>query len=211
MNLHKLSKVFQNRVPQPEGKYQRFSVLVPIVKVKDELELLFEIRSKNLKTQPGEICFPGGKIEENETALDGAARETVEELNISSTQIEILGPLDYLVTPFNLILYPFLGTICDVNVEDIHFAQDEVSDIFTVPLKYFLENKPLEHIVHINAHIHKDFPFHMVQDGENYRWRTGKYPILFYTYKNHIIWGMTARIIKNLVDLLNEQEFGQNI
>jgi hypothetical protein len=44
----------------------------------------------------------------------------------------------------------------------------------------------------------------MIQNGKNYKWKVGKLPELFYEYNGHIIWGMTARIVKNLVNILKE-------
>ncbi|WZL74190.1 CoA pyrophosphatase [Clostridiaceae bacterium 35-E11] len=204
MDIQIVKSKIQGRKARPEGRYRRFSVLVPIVKVKDELELLFEIRSETLRTQPREICFPGGKIEKNESAQHCAIRETCEELNLTSNNIEILGRLDYLVMPYNLILYPYAGSLMNVKVEEIQFNRDEVSDIFTVPIKYFMDNPPLEHYVDLRTYVDEGFPFHMIQNGKDYHWRTGKHPVLFYAYGNHIIWGMTARIVKNFINILKD-------
>jgi 8-oxo-dGTP pyrophosphatase MutT (NUDIX family) len=200
MRLDTIQKIFEHKECNPEGKYEKFSVLVPIVKVKEELELLFEVRSSNLKVQPKEICFPGGKMENNESKEMCAIRETCEELNISPNHIEIFSPLDFLVLPYNLILYPFLGYISQINLENLDFNKDEVAEIFTVPLNFFLENEPTKHYIDLEAHIPDSFPFHMIPSGKDYHWRTGKYPVLFYEYNNYVIWGMTARIVKNFVD-----------
>ncbi|QEK12861.1 CoA pyrophosphatase [Crassaminicella thermophila] len=205
MNLNMIQSKFQSRNSSPEGEYERFSVLVPIVKVKDQLELLFEVRSKSLKVQPREICFPGGKLEKNESIKQCAIRETCEELNISPEKIQIFGPLDFLVLPYNLILYPFLGTISNINIHNISFNKDEVSEIFTVPIDFFIKNKPQEHHIYLNANIPEDFPYHLIPSGKNYSWKTGKYPVLFYKYKNYVIWGITARIIKNLISIIKDQ------
>ncbi|WP_053955983.1 NUDIX hydrolase [Inediibacterium massiliense] len=206
MNIDNIKQKIKERQATPEGKYDIFSVLVPIIKVKDELELLFEVRSENLSIQPREICFPGGKLEQNESPYECAIRETCEELNVSPTNICILGDLDFLVLPYNLILYPFLGTLKNIPIEKIHFNKDEVSKIFTVPLNFFIENKPILHYVDLHAQMPNDFPFHMIPSGKDYKWRTGKYPVLFYFYNEYVIWGMTARIIKNLVDILQEND-----
>ncbi len=205
MTCKHLKSIFKNRVSSPEGRYNRFAVLAPIVKIQDKLKLLFEVRSKHLKNQPTEICFPGGKMEDGESPADCAIRETCEELNILPNQIEIFGPLDYLVMPYNIILYPFLGDINSIFIESISFNKDEVSDIFTVPLDYFINNPPLKRFVYLKTDVPEDFPFHMIQNGKNYNWKTGKRPILFYSYKDRIIWGITARIIKNLVNILLEK------
>ncbi|NEU34154.1 CoA pyrophosphatase, partial [bacterium LRH843] len=62
-------------------EFLQFAVLVPLVQKQDELHVLFEVRAHHLRRQPGEICFPGGKIEPNDsTPQDAAVRETTEEL-----------------------------------------------------------------------------------------------------------------------------------
>ncbi|MBB6214091.1 8-oxo-dGTP pyrophosphatase MutT (NUDIX family) [Anaerosolibacter carboniphilus] len=205
MEFEKMKDTIHHRISKPEGTFQRFSILVPIVKVQGELHLLFEVRAAHLRNQPGEICFPGGKIEKNETPEEAALRETSEELNLGIEDLEMIGPLDYVVTPFNTILYPFLGTLLQTNVEEIHFNPSEVGSIFTVPLDFFFNTEPENHFIYINASVHDNFPFHMIQNGKNYKWKVGKYPELFYEYNGHIIWGMTARIVKNLVNILKEE------
>ncbi|MFZ5968019.1 MAG: NUDIX hydrolase [Bacillota bacterium] len=200
MNIKHLQSVLKERHPKPDGDYQEFSIFVPLVHVNDELQLLFEVRSETLRNQPGEICFPGGRIEKFETPEQAALRETSEELNISLTLLEVLAPLDYIVTPFNVILYPFLGTLNIQNMDEIQFNRDEVAEIFTVPLSFFINQPPITHYINITTSPNQDFPFDMIQNGERYNWRVGKYPVLFYEYQDKIIWGMTARIVKSFIE-----------
>lgn len=63
-----------------------------MVEVNGEDALLFEVRSKRLEMQPGEICFPGGRIESGETPETAALRELWEELRVPSRQVTLLGP-----------------------------------------------------------------------------------------------------------------------
>ncbi|WP_432663458.1 CoA pyrophosphatase [Wukongibacter baidiensis] len=202
MQFDNIYKKFQSRVPVPEGQYNSYAVLIPLIHVDNEIHLLFEVRSEKLNTQPGEICFPGGKIEENESPMESAIRETCEELNIEDSNIQVLGQTDYVITPFNLILYPFIGLINNVQVEDIKYNSDEVGSIFTVPLSFFMNNNPETHYVKNKLEVSSKFPFHKIQNGKVYNFRTGKYPIYFYEYKNYVIWGMTARIINNFIEIL---------
>ncbi len=202
MDLNKLKKIMENHVPTPEGEYKTFSVLVPLIEVNNDLHLLFEIRSENLNTQPGEICFPGGKIETGETPVKCAIRETCEELNISTNSINIFGALDFLVLPYNLILYPFLGSLGNMPIDSIDYSRDEVSGVFSVPLTFFIENPPKCHPIELKTLTDENFPYHLLENGEDYDWRSGKYPVYFYLYNEHVIWGMTARIIKNFIDII---------
>lgn len=204
MQLDNIYNKLKSRKPVPEGNYKSYGVLIPLIYVNDNIHLLFEVRSESLKTQPGEICFPGGKIEENESPLQSAIRETCEELNIKESDIEIIGQTDYIVTPFNLIIYPFVGFIKNIDIKNINFNLDEVGSIFTVPMDFFVNNSPEKYFVKNNLEMSQDFPFEKIQNGKVYNFRSGKYPISFYEYDKHIIWGITARIINNVMNILNQ-------
>ena len=176
--------------------YTEFSVLIPILINKNNYELLYEIRSENLKNQPNEICFPGGKIEKGESKEEAAKRETVEELLIDSDDVNIIGPSDIMVTPFNTIVYPYVGIIKNYEYT---YNNDEVKEVFTVPLSFFLYNEPQCHYIDVSLAPQNDFPYHLIQKGKDYRWGKGKYPVYFYIYKDKIIWGITARITYDFI------------
>lgn len=75
-------------------------MLIPLVEKDGELHLLFEVRAKHMESQPGEICFPGGHVEQGENPKDAALRETFEELGIPTEKIELIGPATFFtVTP----------------------------------------------------------------------------------------------------------------
>lgn len=187
---------------KPLGIKKYFSVVLPLIYLNDELHILYEVRSFNLNTQPGEISFPGGYVEDGESFLEAGIRETMEELNIKKDNINILGELDYIASPYNFILYSYLALLEDINVYNIDYNKDEVDHIFTVPLKFFLENEPILDYVLLETITKEDFPYHLIQDGKNYNWKKANYPVYFYKYNDYIIWGMTARITKNFIDIL---------
>jgi len=176
--------------------YTEFSVLIPILVNKNNYELLYEIRSENLKNQPNEICFPGGKIEKDESKEDAAKRETVEELLLDYDDVDIIGPSDIIVTPFNIIVYPYVGIIKNYNYT---YNEDEVKEVFTVPLSFFLYNEPKFHYIDVKLIPENDFPYDLIQNGKDYRWGKGKYPVYFYIYRDKIIWGITARITYDFI------------
>ena len=83
------------------------AVLLPLVPTKEGVALLFEVRSKALKRQPGEICFPGGKAEcTDKDFRQTAVRECCEELGLAPTDITVLGELSTLVTYSGPIIQP---------------------------------------------------------------------------------------------------------
>ena len=169
------------------------AVLITLVDVATEPQIVFEVRAGNLKRQPGEICFPGGKHESADPSLAvTAVRETCEELGLEQEDIELLGELDTFVTFAGPVIHPFVGVLH--HPEKIHFNPQEVQEIFTVPLKFFLENEPDCYKMDMADRPPKDFP---VLLGENQGgWRLRKhYNVYFYTYEKYVIWGMTARML----------------
>ncbi|MDD2492165.1 MAG: CoA pyrophosphatase, partial [Bacteroidales bacterium] len=180
--------------------YVESSVLVPIIESKNGLSLLYEIRSESLKKQPNEICFPGGKIEKGESKKNAAIRETTEELLISYEDIQFIGASDILVTPFNTIIYPFIGVLKDYKGT----FNNEVKNVFTVPLSFLMSYEPTYFYLDVNMQPENDFPYHLIQKGENYKWGKGKYPVYFYIYEDKVIWGITARITYDFIKAIKE-------
>ena len=202
MNIEKIRELIKNRTPKPIDVEKEYAVLIPIIERDDRLEVIFEVRSNNLNTQPGEISFPGGELEENETFQEAAIRETMEELNIGKENIEVLGELDYIVSYGNIIIRCFLGRITNIDLEDILPNSYEVDHIFTVPLDFFLEKEPDTYYFDIYPLLNDHFPYELIPKGREYNWRRGKYTLMFYKYKDYIIWGLTARLMKGFVDIL---------
>ncbi len=200
VNIDKIKEVFKNYSPKPIGVENCFSVLISLAKKNNSLHLLYELRSKNLERQPGEVSFPGGEIEGSETPKNAAIRESCEELNLQSNNIEILGEADYLLTPFNYLIYSYVGFLkIDINLIK---PNEEVEEVFTVPLEYFLSNEPLVHNTYLTNKVDESFPYDLIPNGKNYNWRVGKYPVYFYVYEEKIIWGITARLTYEFIKKL---------
>jgi 8-oxo-dGTP pyrophosphatase MutT (NUDIX family) len=176
------------------------AVLVPLVRQDGELTVLFEVRASHMAWQPGEICFPGGRIEpKDDDALYAAVRETSEELGIESDDIQVLGSLGEIVSPIGVRLYPFVGHIAD-GVQ-LNISQDEVAEIFMVPLNFLLTTEPL--IGHMEAATRPlaDFPSSLLP-GYSQDWkRRTTYSVLFYQYRQHVIWGLTAQVLQHFITM----------
>lgn len=198
MKLNEIKDKMKHTLPHPIDDDLRFSVLLPLIEIDGELHLIYEVRSESIK-QPGEISFPGGKIEENESPEYAAVRETFEELGIDEANIEILAELDYATSKRGSFVYTFLGYIKNTDTSKINYNRDEVSELFFVPLSYFLENKPEKYYMNYYPKADNDFPYHMVSDGKNYNWESIRYPVYFYKYKDYIIWGLTAKITYSFI------------
>ncbi len=199
--LERIEQQFRGRERKilDQHLYVRSAVLLPLVECEDELGVLFEVRAHHLKRQPGEICFPGGKVDENDANEEAAAvRETCEELGLSPGQVQVYGPLDVLIGAFPLMITPFVGTI---PYEAIVPNPDEVAKVFAVPLSVLYQMQPKRFDVPVKAHPDEDFPFHLIPGGRNYKWRTYTLPEYFYCYEDKVIWGLTARILRHFLEL----------
>lgn len=179
-----------NRIEQEKEKVS--AVMIPLIRKGNGYHILFEVRSNKLSHQPGEICFPGGKRECNETSMEAAIRETCEELLVSESDIELYGPLDYFLSPAGLRIDAYLGELKEYSGQ---YSKDEVAEIFTVPLEFFQHTQPERYYNKVNMHPEDDFPFDKVPGGRDYPWARGKYEVLFYEYDGYIIWGLTAKIL----------------
>ena len=142
--------------------------------------------------QPGDICLPGGGIEQDETPVQATVRELMEELRIEREQIEVIGPSSIFVTGMQQI-HSFL---CRITGYTGSFQEKEVSKILRVPVSFFIETRPEIHDVVWKPEMGDDFPFDKIHGGKNYGWREHKSRIRFYEYEGHVIWGITARIME---------------
>lgn len=199
--VDKIKKIFRDREPNIIGNLKKSAVMVLLCEEEGKTYIIFEVRSLKLRNQPGDICLPGGKMEKGETPKVTAIRETMEELNLEKENLEFIGSMDYLITPYNFIIYPF---VAKANTSDIKPNKDEVDHIFKVPIEFFIKNSPDFHELSIMPNPDEQFPYHLIRNGKNYKFRSGKIPEYFYKYDNYIIWGFTALIIKSFVDIIKE-------
>lgn len=122
------------------GNFSKYAVLLPLLEKEDGIHVLFEERSHKLRRQPGDICFPGGRIDKQDSNEQAAAlRETHEELGLKKEDIYNVFPIDYLVSPFGMIVYPYAGFVR--NHHQITPNPSEVETIFTVPLSFLWKNR----------------------------------------------------------------------
>lgn len=197
----KLENTFKDYIPKRIGESHalRASVLIPLIRHADSsIHILFQVRSSKLPEQPGDICFPGGMAEPGEIPDQTAVRETSEELLVDPSCIELIGPSDILASG-KLLVHPYVGWLNDYENT---FSKDEVKEVFTVPLQWLLEHEPERHVMEWKPTFQEDFPFDKIVGGRNYAWRERKDTVLFYEYEDHVIWGMTAKMLEAFLNIL---------
>ncbi len=197
-------KAFKGHIPEPLGYYSFYSVLVPLIELEGKLNILYEVRADTLRTQPGQVSFPGGRIEDGETPEECAVREACEELCLKPQDIRIISPMDYLHTYSNFTMYPFLGVIDYDACISVTASRDEVKEVFFVPLDYLMETEPIVYDSDVYPRIPENFPYEIINESNGYSWRKGTTSIPIYQYKGHAIWGMTALITRDLINKIKK-------
>lgn len=180
----------------------RSAILIPLVQVDEEWHILFEVRSLTMRRQPGDISFPGGRIDSTDkTPLAAALRETHEELGVDPSKVNIVGNLSPYVASPSFVVYPFVATV-DYK-EIIHsFNKEEVEEVFTVPVKWLLDYQPYMHLVTVELKPSPDFPFDKIVNGTKYQWGARSVEEWFFDYEKFTIWGLTARILKHFIEVI---------
>src|SRR5699024_12413584 len=99
--------------------YPRYGMLIRLVHVDSEIQVLFEVRSMKLRSQPGDICFPGGRLDSGDARLKACAiRETEEEIGIHKNQTNHIISLDYIVSETRII-HPFAGELDSLDRKSV--------------------------------------------------------------------------------------------
>ena len=165
--------------------HSRLAAVAAVLRVVGEPELLF-IKRADAAHDPwsGHVAFPGGRIETSDASLEATAiRETFEELALDLTQGHMLGQLDDLAPRSRalppIIVRPFVAVVAP-NVTFV--ASREVASMFWVPLSQLQHNDAkTEHVMQVNG-------------------VTARFPA--YRIDAHIVWGLTERIVRQLLSLL---------
>jgi len=167
-----------------DRRFRASAVLIPLLEG-PAWKVLFTKRTENLSHHKGQICFPGGSRDADDADLQVTAmRELHEELGVLADDVEILGYLDDYSTVSDFVITPFVGVLPADYAYRVN--RDEIVELIEVPLAFFLnpENCRREWWVRRN--------------------RSGW--VYFYDYGEHVIWGVTAHILKNFVDLVFQDE-----
>lgn len=161
--------------------FARAAVLVPLFNKNRSCHLLFTKRTDLVKYHKGEISFPGGMVDEDDLTLEKTAlREADEEIGLKEKDVQVIGLLDDIVTVTQFIVTPVVGLF--PYPYPFKTSQVEIAELIEVPLSFLLDRENFT---------------------EREITRAGRREIVFaYQYEEHIIWGATARILKQFLDLI---------
>ncbi len=160
------------------------SVLVLLFPDKDKIYTCLTRRPSTMKYHPGQVSFPGGKVEKDDASAEMAAlREAQEEVGIDPSQIEILGKLsDFYLEISRFSIQPFLAWTD--NRPEFTVNTDEVEELILFPVSDFVENE-------------------IIQETE-LQTMTGILPIKYFPYSGQVIWGATAMILSELMEIMRK-------
>ena len=164
--------------PKHDGKTKLASILVIIYGT--EPKVLMIEKSKKLNIHAGEIAFPGGKwIEDDNDLLETAIRETREEIGLNVSRKNIIGQFENVVTlNSGFTIYSFLSILNDITQLK---TNSEVKSVLHIPLIPLLETLSDD----------QDPNHKSIQE------------MYEFSYKNKVVWGASARILKHLVNRLS--------
>jgi 8-oxo-dGTP pyrophosphatase MutT (NUDIX family) len=167
-----LSSPISTKIESDE-KYRLASVLVVIYGT-DPIVVMTE-KPKHMKFHAGEISFPGGKFDANDSdLLETALRETSEEIGLTITRDQVIGQLESVITlNSGFLIIPFVSVIDEIPSLS---ANSEVEQIFHIPLEPFLKTMAPD----------PDPSHNILQE------------MYTFEYQNQIVWGASARILKQI-------------
>ncbi len=177
------------------------AVLIPLVKdERDEtgFSVLFEVRAEGIG-QAGEICFPGGGIEEDEAGEEAAIRETSEELLIEPDTIELLAPIAEQMGPKNRKVKSYVGILHNYKMT---YSEDEVARVFTLPLSWLMKYEPISAKTTYSVDESDDFPYELIPGGRSYPFSKRERTFWFYKTSEGTIWGITAEALREFLRIV---------
>jgi 8-oxo-dGTP pyrophosphatase MutT (NUDIX family) len=181
--MPRLREALATRTPQLITGTTRIpsAVLIPVFENADGPYLVFTERTHRVSTHKGQISFPGGRIDEGDASpLEAALRECEEEIGIGRSEVEVLGRLDDCPTfVSNYIITPFVGAIPWPH--RFNLSEIETASIIEAPVSDLIDPRCLAEGSEI-------------VDGR-------MLPAYFYAHGGKVIWGATARILKQFLEI----------
>jgi 8-oxo-dGTP pyrophosphatase MutT (NUDIX family) len=162
------------------------AVLIPFVKIENEWHILFTRRTNNLPEHSGQVAFPGGRADQEDSSPEETAlREAYEEIGLPPESVRILGRMKSFATITNYHVTPVVGLA--PWPFSLRLARIEVSRVFTIPWTWLAN--PANYEIKERS---------LPVPGE-------PIPVIYFKpYDGEVLWGVSAYIVLNLLEILNE-------
>lgn len=182
--------------------FQRAAVLVPLLRRPAGPTILFTRRTEAMRRHRGEIAFPGGHVEPGEAPREAALREAFEEVGLAAGAVELLGELDERPSVTRFVVTPVVGLVAEPP-EAFGREEREVREVFEVPLAALLAPGRPRGEWWDSRRLPPELPRRPLEDlaDEEIDREGGRYRVWFFDVApDRVIWGLTARVLKDLLD-----------
>jgi 8-oxo-dGTP pyrophosphatase MutT (NUDIX family) len=183
--LRDLLERYEPQSVEPAPGSVRAAVLILFYERDGEPHIVFQKRSEQVEAHKGQVSLPGGAMDPGDPdLLFTALRETHEEIGAHPSTIDVLGRLDDLQTLTNFAVTPYVGWL--EGEADWRYHELEVAYLMEVPLSHLLDPSNFVPDRRLVAGIERVLPACQ--------------------FESDLIWGITGRILANLLDLLATSE-----
>jgi 8-oxo-dGTP pyrophosphatase MutT (NUDIX family) len=160
------------------------AVLLPLTRIDNHWHIIFTRRNNDLPEHSGQVAFPGGRADLGDSSPEETAlRETYEEIGLNPSSVRVLGRMKSFLTITNYKVKPVVGSV--PWPFPIRLARVEVSRVFTIPFEWLAD--PLNHEVQ-QRRMPAPLP---------------SIPVIYFKpYDGEVLWGVSAYIIINLLEIL---------
>jgi 8-oxo-dGTP pyrophosphatase MutT (NUDIX family) len=172
------------RPPQITAEWEArpAAVLVPLYWHAEEWHVLLTERTHTVEDHKGQVAFPGGRVDATDAnRIETALREAEEEIGLRRADVTVLGALDELLTVTQYRVTPVVGVFAWPYAFTLSTA--ELSEVFGVPLRWLAD------------------PAHLDVQYRDHPLRGPNIAVYYFHYQQHTIWGTTARMIVNLLEV----------
>jgi 8-oxo-dGTP pyrophosphatase MutT (NUDIX family) len=182
MVADKIVRALKSRAPQAlaVNDYKPAAVLIPIQERQDGDYLVLTKRADHLRTHKGQVAFPGGRVDPSDADVtETALRECYEEIGIGPDCVRILGRLDEFTAGYGLVVTPVVGVIpahCEFRIDPA-----ETTAVASVPIASLMQSPNCNLSEYLSPGGHPNYHFYV--NGWD-------------------VWGVTARIIAQFLELV---------
>ena len=174
---------------ESETTHRPSAVLAPFYEHEGELWVVLTRRSWDLRAHTGEVSFPGGRCEDDESARDAALREAKEEIALDPSTVDVIGELDHLMTvSSSSFIVPFVGLL--PSRPELHANQSEVDAVLHVPVRELLLDE-----------VYREERWSFTMSPWSPDGAPAERSIFFFELVGDTLWGATAAMMRQLLAL----------